>query len=296
MVPSYYTPSANGCRIFPVDPQKPFVVIHPSFFDILGPAPSLTLLAESDDGRPFAHEAGVYIKETDEVFFTSNLYDKTSNPRNQISKIRLGALEQGREVGSSWDDIETCPECVTGNGATLYGDKLLVCSQGLGTKIPSALVVVDPTPPYQAMPILNNFHGRPFNSVNDVVILPAPSDEPKRMTTDRADLHHLPHTTIWFTDPTYGWCQDYKPTPELPNQVYCFNPTTGDVRVVAGECAEVELTMPKLSLVNTDGFSMPNGLCFNLEGTKLYVTDTGVIQQEKPGAGFSAVSSRPATM
>lgn len=160
MTPSYSTPSSTGERIFPLHPQVPFVATHTSFIDILGPSPKLKLIAASADGRSFAHEAGVYIKETEEVFFVSNLY---SDPklRNQISKIRLDALEKGRSVESSWDEIEPTGErgCVTGNGATLYGDKLLWCSQGLGVEVPSALVVVDPTPPYAARPILNNFHG-----------------------------------------------------------------------------------------------------------------------------------------
>lgn len=108
---------------------------------------------------------------------------------------------------------------------------------------------------------------RPFNSVNDVVILPAPSLDPTvpHPTTDRSDLHHLEHTTIWFTDVTYGFLQAYKPKPVLPNQVYCFNPTTGDVRVVAADIA------------------MPNGLCFNHEGTKLYVTDTACVNGDGTG-------------
>jgi len=160
MTPSYSTPSSTGSRIFPINPQVPFLATHPSFLDILGPSPKLQLIAASADGRSFAHEAGVWIKETEEVFFVSNLYNDPK-PRNQISKIRLDCLEKGRSVESSWDEIEPTGEqgCVTGNGATLYGDKLLWCSQGLGVEIPSALVVVDPSPPYAARPILNNFHG-----------------------------------------------------------------------------------------------------------------------------------------
>jgi len=41
---------------------------------------------------------------------------------------------------------------------------------------------------------------------------------------------------------------------------------------------------------------MPNGLCFNPEGTKLYVTDTGVVQRMSEGENITHVSSRPATM
>lgn len=246
MTPSYYTASQGDQRRFPIDPTRPFVVIHPSFEAVLGPNPSLRIIAKVNDGTQFAHEAGVYFEKTDEVFFTSNLY-RDPSPRNQLSKIELGRARQAEHnaLGSTWEDIQTTgDECVTGNGGTRYGDKLLMCSQGIGlnNEVPSALVVVNPEAPYEAVPILNNFHGkcrvsgsrvafssfrvwsssgRPFNSINDVVVLPAPSanpDEPQP-TTDRHDLHHLEHTTIWFTDPTYGFAQDYKPAPVLPNQV-----------------------------------------------------------------------------
>ncbi|KAK4057160.1 hypothetical protein OIO90_001655 [Microbotryomycetes sp. JL221] len=278
MTPSFYTSDSNG-RLdqFPQSSQKPFVVIHKSFLDVIGPQPKFRMLAKSHASA--FHEAPTFIKRTNEVFLTSNLL-KDPLPRNQITKINLSALEQGNTVDDSWQDIDTQPEVVTGNGGTNFGDKMLFCSQGMGTEMPSALWVIDPSSPYEATNILNNFHGRPFNSLNDVVVLPAPSADPTQPhpTIDRNDLHHLPHTTIWFTDPTYGHVQGYKPKPLLPNQVYCFNPTTGDVRVVA------------------DGLKMPNGLCFNHEGTKMYVTDTGAVTIKEGHTQFSADSAGPAAI
>lgn len=46
---------------------------------------------------------------------------------------------------------------------------------------------------------------------------------------------------MYFTDVTYGYLQDFRPAPILPNQVYRFNYNTGLVGVVA------------------DGFDKPNG-------------------------------------
>jgi sugar lactone lactonase YvrE len=46
---------------------------------------------------------------------------------------------------------------------------------------------------------------------------------------------------VYFTDTLYGYLQMFRPSPELPNQVYRFNPSTGAVTVVA------------------DGFDLPNG-------------------------------------
>lgn len=159
MTPFYATSSVAGTPIFPLASTAPFVVVHPSFLRVLGTNPSLKVIAKSPEGDFFAHEAGVWIEESKEVVFTSNLY-KLPKPRNQISRIRLDALEKGRDINSSWDDITTTPhEVVTGNGATLWGKDVLVCSQGVGTETPSSLTVMSPHPPFASYPILNNFHG-----------------------------------------------------------------------------------------------------------------------------------------
>lgn len=72
-------------------------------------------------------------------------------------------------------------------------------------------VNVDSTSP---IALLNNFFGRQFNSLNDVNIHPDNKD-------------------IYFTDTIYGYVQDFRPAPGLPNQVYRFNPDTGAVTIAA---------------------------------------------------------------
>ncbi len=66
--------------------------------------------------------------------------------------------------------------------------------------------------------------------------------------------------TIWFSDPDYGINTDYeggKQTPELPPQVYRFDPADGSLRVVA------------------DDFQGPNGLCFSPDESRLYIAESG---------------------
>ena len=65
--------------------------------------------------------------------------------------------------------------------------------------------------------------------------------------------------SIWFTDPIYGHEQGFRPKPELPNQVYRYDPINDNIRAVA------------------DGFGRPNGLCFAPDEQTLYVTDTDYI-------------------
>ncbi len=88
--------------------------------------------------------------------------------------------------------------------------------------------------------LASSYGGKRLNSPNDVVC--------------RSD------GTIWFTDPVYGISTDYeggKQEPELPPAVYCLDPATGNLRVVA------------------DDFEGPNGLAFSPDERLLYVSETG---------------------
>lgn len=79
--------------------------------------------------------------------------------------------------------------------------------------------------------LVNNYFGRQFNSLNDVVV--------SRRNGD-----------IYFTDTQYGYWQNFRPAPGLPNQVYRLNPTTGALTVV------------------TDEFVSPNGTFFCWKSTE----------------------------
>ena len=128
-----------------------------------------------------------------------------------------------------------------GNGGVNYRDGVLFCAQGTTTDS-GGLIYMSRQAPYETETILSNYHGRWFNSVNDVVVH---SDG-----------------SIWFTDPTYGFEQDFRSDPELPCQVYRYdsNSGTGDLRVVA------------------DGFEKANGICFSPDEKTVYITDTNAIK------------------
>jgi gluconolactonase len=76
-----------------------------------------------------------------------------------------------------------------------------------------------------------------FNSPNDVVV--------------KGD------GTIWFTDPSYGWLQGFRPPPARPDGVHRYDPVTGAVTAEA------------------ESLDKPNGLCFSPDESVLYVTDSG---------------------
>jgi hypothetical protein len=67
-----------------------FTLHDERFHELTGPSPSLELLLQHDE-YPFAHEAGVYIPSTNEIFITSNQFFNSSGQRCvQISKIAVG--------------------------------------------------------------------------------------------------------------------------------------------------------------------------------------------------------------
>ena len=62
---------------------------------------------------------------------------------------------------------------------------------------------------------------------------------------------------IWFTDPSYGHLQGFRPTPQLSDAAYGFDPATGKVSAVPWE------------------FDKPNGVALSPDGRTLYVSDNG---------------------
>ncbi len=126
------------------------------------------------------------------------------------------------------------------NGMTAARDgRLLVCEQG-SHAAPAQVALLDPATATHEI-VVDAWCDEPLNSPNDVV--------------RRSD------GTVWFTDPSYGHLQGFRPTPRLGDFVYRHDPQTGATTVVA------------------DDFDKPNGLCFSPDETVLYVNDSGVNQE-----------------
>ncbi len=88
--------------------------------------------------------------------------------------------------------------------------------------------------------IADRYDGKPLNSPNDIVC--------------RSD------GSIWFTDPPFGVLGYYEgrmAKPELPTNVYRWDPKSGKLAVVAGD------------------INRPNGLAFSPDESKLYVIEAG---------------------
>ena len=238
---------------------KPFVATHPSFLSLLGPSPTVECIAKRD--WAFAHEAGVYVESTGKVWFTSNTFLSPQHDKDGLigKRVKVSTLDL---VTHEIEDVDLEGVVNTGNGGCPFGSWVLLCEQGEGPASPSRFVAINPEDPKDNHVVLNNYHGRPFNSLNDAVLLPPPAHFQPGATSMAAAQPGWPGPgwTLWFTDPTYAHEQGFRGAPQLPSQVYVFNPQNGDVRVVA------------------DGIGHPNGICFSPDGATCYVTDTDLIK------------------
>lgn len=207
-----------------------------SFSSVIGEQ-ATTRQLYSLDWQAF-HEAGVYSKDTNKLYITSNWAGDLNNPINvtvidlannySLTSTRYSELAEPNG-GSSY-----FPPGTEGNGS--FPSRVLYCDEGSESD-PSALVSVDPVTGASEK-ILTSFLGRNFSSINDVKQHPETGD-------------------LWFTDADYGYFQSFRPMPTIPKQVYRFSPKTGAIAVVA------------------DGFVQPNGVEFSPDLKTLYVSDTG---------------------
>lgn len=216
-----------------------------------GTEPIVSIIADvSSSGLALYHEAGIYHAATRSIFITSNQLpnDETSpNTATSNKHVKLFRFyddpQNLRMEEVSFPGIEGA---MLNGGTNFYQNSLLLCAQGSKDTSDLSGIIKLPIPtsdnPHPiAETIVSSFHGIPFNSVNDVVVHPEDS-------------------SIWFTDPSYGFHQEIRPQPKLPSQVYRFDQKTGSIRaIIAG------------------GFTRPNGLCFSPDLKTLYVTDTGAI-------------------
>lgn len=202
------------------------------------------------------HEGGIYNKQTNKLYVTSNWAGSLDNPIN-VTIIDLDPSANYSYTSTRYSAL------AEPNGGTSYypsgssnsstPPQVLYADEGDFTQ-PSALVSVDPVTG-QSQKILTNYLGRNFSSINDVRQHPVTGD-------------------IWFTDADYGYYQFFRPPPTIPKQVYRFTPSTGEISVVA------------------DGFVQSNGLEFSPDLKTLYVTDTGAAGGNLLGTNLT----RPATI
>ena len=154
-----------------------------------------------------AHEGPVYSRTKDALYVTTMPrpapHQGVASPRNSILRVQLDGARLSSEPGAI---RSVRADIAAANGMALSGDgSLLVCEQGSPTE-PAAITRVDPMTGDRTV-IVDSWRGLPLNSPNDVVV-----------AADGA---------IWFTDPTYGHLQGFRPPSHTGDLVYRHDPATG---------------------------------------------------------------------
>jgi gluconolactonase len=182
-----------------------------------------------------AHEGPVYVPDEDALYFTTlPQRDAGGVPRVQIKRLTLDG-----------ESTVVRADANAANGMTLARDgRLLVCEQGTPST-PARITAFDPASG-EVEVLVAGWRGLPLNSPNDVV-----------QASDGG---------VWFTDPTYGFLQGFRPRPAVGDRVYRFEPASRRLEVVA------------------DGLDKPNGLALAPDERTLYVTDSGANQE--PGSFY----------
>jgi gluconolactonase len=218
-----------------------FVAHDPRFDDLLagsgpaGPAGVHLVAAVA------AHEGPVYLAAEDALYVTSLPVSRPgAGPDVAIWRLQLDGARWPINGEARPDHAVTVVRGPAGaaNGMALDTDgALLVCEQG-GPNEPAAITRVDPVTGARTV-LVDRWQGRPLSSPNDVIV-----------AVDGA---------VWFTDPSYGHLQGFRPAPELPDAVYRLDRATGRLDVVSQR------------------EDKPNGLVLSPDERTLYVADSGAI-------------------
>lgn len=189
--------------------------------------------------RAAAHEGPVWFADEKTLYFTSTpVRGSDGRPMVNIDAVRLdgcplreltGPIGAGRVRTVAYDANAANGMCPDGAGG------LLVCEQG-NHRTPARITRLDRKTGLRET-VVDAFDGRPLNSPNDITV--------------------HPDGAVWFTDPSYGRLQGFRPHPEIPDGVHRFDPATGEHAVV------------------TATFDKPNGLALSPDGSTLYIGDSG---------------------
>src|SRR5919109_3085409 len=143
-----------------------------------------------------AHEGPVYAADEDALYFTTVRRERVAIKRLALADRTVSIVRADANMA---------------NGMALDRDgHLVVCEQGTLTE-PARITRVDRATG-TAETLVDSASGLPLNSPNDVVV-----------ANDGA---------IWFTDPSYGHVQGFRPAPRTGDHVYRYDPTSGKLTAV----------------------------------------------------------------
>ena len=168
-----------------------------------------------------AHEGPVYAADEDAFYFTTVRRERVAIKRLALAEGTVSVVRADANMA---------------NGMALDREGfLLVCEQGTLTE-PARISRLDRATG-ELETVVDSWNGLPLNSPNDVA---AARDG-----------------TIWFTDPSHGYLQGFRPEPQTGDHVYRYDPASRELTAVL------------------DSLDKPNGLAFSPDERVLYVGDNG---------------------
>lgn len=179
--------------------------------------------------QQLAHEGPVFNAKTKTLFFTSNrLYKKDGS--------QFVVISQYNPSTGTTTDLGLSNRIPMANGAIgINSNEIAFTMQGNLSK-PAGIAIFNHQTNKSRI-LINNANGSAFNSPNDVVI--------------------TKNNVLFFTDPTYGLEQNFRPKPELGNWIWSVDLDGNNLRMVA------------------DGFTKPNGIALDPARQRILITDTG---------------------
>lgn len=182
-----------------------FISYTDEFLSIIGDAPSITTIPCPAAISNCAFEAGVWIPDTDEVWFAPSTYDWPDFDEG-ITAFNLN--------NNSAHKLDTNKPSYA-NGGYYFDGKVWFASNTANGGTPSTIFSMDATPPHNVEPLINSYFGVPFPT----------ADEPVWVT--RGNDKYLFFTGVCFD----AFLDDY-PAGPLPNAVWRFDPQTGTLQPV----------------------------------------------------------------
>lgn len=258
ILPNYYgnisqsfidtqTNNANLSVLLTSAKASAFISYDPEFLKLLGPNPTATLIAQRN--YSFANEAGIWVPDRNEVWFTSSSVDDTTT----ISVLNLNT--------SKIHTPSTSIPMINPNGGTYFNHLVYFAGDGNATISP-AIYAIDPATGYTEV-IINSYFGVPFNGPNDLTW-----------------VNHYGTPYLFFTDDPLSSLYDGGPSAVLPDAVWRFSPTTkslipvisrADILVPNG--INVDAAMNTLYITDTTPITTADSGGYNSGSNAIYKFD-----------------------
>ncbi|KAJ5687510.1 hypothetical protein N7536_010129 [Penicillium majusculum] len=233
-----------------------FIVYDSEFYELLGISgpfeeKQVEEIFTFPDPPPYAqrqiHDGSVFVPEENALFVAELFSPKEGYSMQAIPYVWKVDITDRASPNAS--KVYPNPPLTIANGAYRFNGSVYWAQEGNITT-PSSIVRMNPKT-LETEVVKNNFYGHRFNSMNDIVI----SNE----------------GVAFFTDGYYGW-DNFNDTlfPELANGIYRWDMHTGSIKMVAG-AAE-------------GAFFNPNGLAFNHDQSKLFISNRGNSSSDPDGA------------